>query len=147
MILDELNHEAPPVAYPDAHTTLRELAAQGAQLMLSTGSSPERAKRVLDHEGWDGFTVVLGSDHTCSKGDEHYDRFAQETPDHSGPTARSPSATARRTCASARSTACPSGSASIAPATRAGCTPPAPPTLSALWPKSLSIVASVRIAA
>jgi phosphoglycolate phosphatase-like HAD superfamily hydrolase len=80
-ILDELNHQAPPVAYPDADTTLRELAAQGAQLMLSTGSSPERAKRVLDREGWDSFSVVLGSDHTCSKGDAHYDRFAQETPD------------------------------------------------------------------
>ena len=80
-ILDELNLHAPPVAYPDADTTLRELAAQGAQLMLSTGSSPERAKRVLDREGWDGFTVVLGSDDTCSKGNAHYDRFAQETPD------------------------------------------------------------------
>ena len=31
--------QAPPVAYPDADTTLRELAAHGAQLMLSTGSS------------------------------------------------------------------------------------------------------------
>ena len=80
-ILDELNLHAPPVAYPDADTTLRELAAQGAQLMLSTGSSPERAKRVLDREGWDAFTVVLGSDDTCSKGNAHYDRFAQETPD------------------------------------------------------------------
>src|SRR4051812_37831893 len=80
-VLDELNRAAPPVAYPDAHDTLRELAAQGAQLMLSTGSSPERAKRVLDQEGWDGFTVVLGSDHTCSKGDAHYDRFAQATPE------------------------------------------------------------------
>jgi len=79
-VLDELNHAAPPVAYPDADDTLRELAAQGAQLMLSTGSSPERAKRVLDREGWDAFTVVLGSDHTCTKGDAHYDRFAQATP-------------------------------------------------------------------
>ena len=79
--LDELNRQAPPVAYPDADTTLRELAAQGARLMLSTGSSPERAKRVLDHEGWDSFTVVLGSDPTCSKGDAHYHRFAQETPE------------------------------------------------------------------
>jgi phosphoglycolate phosphatase-like HAD superfamily hydrolase len=80
-VLDELNRQAPPVAYPDADDTLRELAAQGARLMLSTGSSPERAKRVLDHEGWDGFTVVLGSDHTCTKGDAHYRRFAQETPE------------------------------------------------------------------
>jgi phosphoglycolate phosphatase-like HAD superfamily hydrolase len=80
-VLDELNRQAPPVAYPDADDTLRELAAQGAQLMLSTGSSPERAQRVLDHEGWDSFTVVLGSDHTCRKGDAHYHRFAQATPE------------------------------------------------------------------
>jgi phosphoglycolate phosphatase-like HAD superfamily hydrolase len=79
-VLDEFNLHAPPVAYPDADTTLRELAAQGAQLMLSTGSSPERAKRVLDREGWD-FTVVLGSDDTCSKGNAHYDRFAEATPE------------------------------------------------------------------
>jgi phosphoglycolate phosphatase-like HAD superfamily hydrolase len=80
-VLDELNRQAPPVAYPDADTTLKELAAAGAQLMLSTGSSPERAKRVLDHEGWNAFTVVLGSDQHCSKGDAHYDRFAQAAPE------------------------------------------------------------------
>jgi phosphoglycolate phosphatase-like HAD superfamily hydrolase len=80
-VLDELNAVAPPVAYPDADTTLRELAAHGAQLMLSTGSTTERAQRVLDHEGWDAFTVVLGSDGQCSKGDAHYDRIAQQTPD------------------------------------------------------------------
>ena len=79
--LDELNRKAPPVAYPDADTTLRELAARGAQLMLSTGSSPERARRVLDQEGWDAFTVVLGSDHGCSKGSAHYDRMAKEATD------------------------------------------------------------------
>jgi phosphoglycolate phosphatase-like HAD superfamily hydrolase len=49
--------------------------------MLSTGSSPERARRVLDRQGWDGFTVVLGSDETCRKGNAHYDRFAQATPE------------------------------------------------------------------
>jgi len=80
-VLDGLNRVAPPVAYPDADDTLRQLAAQGAKLMLSTGSSPERAKRVLDQEGWDAFTVVLGSDHTCSKGEAHYDRFALATPE------------------------------------------------------------------
>jgi phosphoglycolate phosphatase-like HAD superfamily hydrolase len=80
-VLDELNHVAPPVAYPDAETTLRELAASGAQLMLSTGSSPERAHKVLEDEGWDTFKVVLGSDERCSKGDAHYDRFAQEAPE------------------------------------------------------------------
>ena len=77
-VLDELNHKAPPVAYPDADDTLRERAARGAQLMLSTGSSPERARKVLDQEGWDSFTVVLGSDDACSKGNAHYDRFADE---------------------------------------------------------------------
>ena len=76
-VLDELNHVAPPVAYPDAHTTLRELAAGGARLMLSTGSSPERAQKVLEDEGWDAFAVVLGSDERCSKGNAHYDRFAK----------------------------------------------------------------------
>jgi phosphoglycolate phosphatase-like HAD superfamily hydrolase len=79
--LDELNAQAPPIAYPDAHTTLRELAARGAQLLLSTGSSPERARRVLDQEGWDGFTMVLGSDAVCSKGSGHYDRMATQAPD------------------------------------------------------------------
>ncbi len=81
--LDELNRHAPPVAYPDAGHTLRELAASGAQLMLSTGSSPERARQVLDQEGWDGFVVVLGSDDDCSKGAAHYDRMAAEAPDGS----------------------------------------------------------------
>ena len=80
--VDERNQQAPPVAYPDADETLRELAAAGAQLMLSTGSSPERARRVLDQEGWDGFTVVLGSDATCVKGAEHYERIAAQAPDH-----------------------------------------------------------------
>jgi phosphoglycolate phosphatase-like HAD superfamily hydrolase len=79
--LDERNRQAPPVAYPDADETLRELAAAGAELLLSTGSSPERARRVLDQEGWDGFTVVLGSDHDCSKGPAHYERISAHAPD------------------------------------------------------------------
>ena len=79
--LDELNRKAPPTAYPDADRTLRELTAHGARLMLSTGSSPERARRILDQEGWDAFTVVLGSDHDCSKGSAHYDRMAKEATD------------------------------------------------------------------
>ncbi len=79
--LDVRNRQAPPVAYPDADATLRELAAAGAQLMLSTGSSPERARRVLDHEGWDGFSVVLGSDAVCNKGRAHYDRIGAEARD------------------------------------------------------------------
>ena len=76
--LDELNRKAPPTAYPDATNTLQELARHGARLMLSTGSSPERARRVLDQEGWDGFAVVLGSDRGCSKGAAHYDRMREQ---------------------------------------------------------------------
>jgi phosphoglycolate phosphatase-like HAD superfamily hydrolase len=79
--LEERNRQAPPVPYPDADETLRELAAAGAQLMLSTGSSPERARRVLDQEGWDGFTVVLGSDNRCSKGPAHYERISAHAPE------------------------------------------------------------------
>ncbi|HET6550463.1 MAG TPA: HAD family hydrolase [Solirubrobacter sp.] len=80
--LDDRNDQAPPVAYPDAGATLRELAAAGAQLVLSTGSSPERARRVLHEEGWqDGFTVVLGSDAHCPKGRGHYARLAAHAPD------------------------------------------------------------------
>jgi phosphoglycolate phosphatase-like HAD superfamily hydrolase len=77
--LEERNRQAPPVAYPDADTTLRELAAHGARLMLSTGSSSERVRRVLDQEGWDAFTVVLASDDGCTKGAAHYDRMAEQT--------------------------------------------------------------------
>ena len=129
--------QAPPVAYPDADTTLRELAAQGAQLMLSTGSSPERAKRVLDREGWDGFTRRARLRRHLQQGQRALRPLrAGDARAASGPTARSPSATARRTCASARSTACRSGSASIATATRVRCTPPAQRTLSARWQRS-----------
>jgi phosphoglycolate phosphatase-like HAD superfamily hydrolase len=80
-VLDELNDRVPTVAYPDADTVLRELAARGSTLMLSTGSSPARARRVLEQEGWDAFDVVLGSDGGCTKGDAHYDRIATEHAD------------------------------------------------------------------
>src|SRR3712207_3543565 len=50
--LDELNGRLPTVAYEDADATLRELAARGSTLVLSTGSSPERAHQVLAQEGW-----------------------------------------------------------------------------------------------
>jgi phosphoglycolate phosphatase-like HAD superfamily hydrolase len=80
-VLDELNERVPTVAYPDADTVLRELAARGSTLMLSTGSSPDRARRVLEQEGWDAFEVVLGSDRGCAKGDAHYDRIATEHAD------------------------------------------------------------------
>jgi phosphoglycolate phosphatase-like HAD superfamily hydrolase len=79
--LDDRNRQAPPVAYPDADETLRELAAAGAELMLSTGSSPERARQVLDQEGWDEFSVVLGSDDSCAKGAAHYERISAHAPD------------------------------------------------------------------
>ena len=79
--LDELNAALPTVPYHDAHDTLRALASQGSKLMLSTGSSPERAKQVLGQEGWDAdFTVVLGSDDTCRKGAAHYDMIAKQAP-------------------------------------------------------------------
>jgi phosphoglycolate phosphatase-like HAD superfamily hydrolase len=79
--LDELNERVPTVAYPDADSTLRALAARGSTLMLSTGSSPERARSVLDQHGWDAFTVVLGSDDACRKGSAHYQRFTADVPD------------------------------------------------------------------
>jgi phosphoglycolate phosphatase-like HAD superfamily hydrolase len=79
--LDELNGALPTVAYADADETLRELARSGSTLMLSTGSSPERARRVLADEGWDAFTVVLGSDETCPKGRAHYQQLAAHAPD------------------------------------------------------------------
>jgi phosphoglycolate phosphatase-like HAD superfamily hydrolase len=82
--LDELNRNFPAVAYPDADTTLRELAAGGSTLMLSTGSSSERARQVLAQEGWDGFTVVLGSDcEDTTKGSAHYQRMTEQAPDPS----------------------------------------------------------------
>ena len=79
--LDELNDRVPTVAYPDADTVVRELAARGSTLILSTGSSPDRARRVLEQEGWDAFQVVLGSDRECAKGHAHYDRIASEHAD------------------------------------------------------------------
>jgi phosphoglycolate phosphatase-like HAD superfamily hydrolase len=81
-VLDELNETVPTVAYPDADAVLRELAARGSTLMLSTGSSPQRARRVLEQEGWDAFQVVLGSDAECTKGVAHYDRLAASAADH-----------------------------------------------------------------
>jgi phosphoglycolate phosphatase-like HAD superfamily hydrolase len=79
--LDELNERVPTVAYPDADAVVRELAARGSTLLLSTGSSPERAHRVLEQEGWDAFEVVLGSEPSCTKGRAHYDRIAAEAAD------------------------------------------------------------------
>jgi phosphoglycolate phosphatase-like HAD superfamily hydrolase len=73
--LDELNGRLPTVAYADADRTLRELAARGCELVLSTGSSPERAQQVIAQEGWD-FEVVLGSTDTCRKGRAHYQQVA-----------------------------------------------------------------------
>jgi phosphoglycolate phosphatase-like HAD superfamily hydrolase len=78
--LDELNGALPTVAYADADQLLRELA-KSATLMLSTGSSLERARQVLDENHWDAFTVVLGSDDSCRKGSAHYEQLAQHAPD------------------------------------------------------------------
>jgi len=80
-VLDELNDRVPTVPYPDADAVLRALAARGSKLMLSTGSSPQRAQRVLEQEGWDSFQVVLGSAEGCLKGREHYHRIAAEAAD------------------------------------------------------------------
>ena len=79
--LDELNGEVPTVPYADAHETLNELAARGCTLALSTGSPPERARQILDREGWDAFQVVLGSTDSCRKGRAHYEQMDARTPD------------------------------------------------------------------
>ena len=79
--LDARNQHSPPTPYPDADTTLRELAAAGARLLLSTGSSPERARRVLDHAGWDAFEVVLGCAPTAVKTAAHYDQLSTHAGD------------------------------------------------------------------
>jgi phosphoglycolate phosphatase-like HAD superfamily hydrolase len=80
-LLHDLDSELPTVAYPDAASTLQALEASGSTLMLSTGSSPDRARRVLEQEGWDTFEVVLGSDRGCTKGRAHYDRISTEHAD------------------------------------------------------------------
>lgn len=71
--LEQLNQELPTRPYADAGDTLRAVAAQGADLILSTGSPDERARRVLDETGWDGFSLVLGSNAGCRKGPDHFD--------------------------------------------------------------------------
>jgi phosphoglycolate phosphatase-like HAD superfamily hydrolase len=77
-VLEELNDRVPTVPYPDADAVLRELAARGSTLLLSTGSSPARAHRVLEQHGWVAFEVVLGSDAACAKGHGHYERIAEQ---------------------------------------------------------------------
>ena len=57
---------------------------------------------MLEHEGWDAFTVVLGSDETCPKGEAHYEQIAAprarpQVDAQRGHDRRQP----RRTCASA----------------------------------------------
>ena len=82
-VLDELNQDLPSVAYPDADSTLRALAAQGSTLILSTGSSPQRARRVLDEEAWDVFATVIASPRGSRKDAAHYDRMSAEVDDPS----------------------------------------------------------------
>jgi phosphoglycolate phosphatase-like HAD superfamily hydrolase len=79
--LDDLNGALPTIAYADAHATITALAARGCTLALSTGSPPERVRRILDQEGWDAFEVVLGSTETCRKGRAHYEQVAAHAPD------------------------------------------------------------------
>ena len=79
--LDELNGALPTVAYDDADQTIKELAARGSTLVLSTGSPPERAQKIVEQEGWDAFEVVLGSTEDCRKGRAHYEQVAKRSPD------------------------------------------------------------------
>jgi len=79
-LLHDLDSQLPTVAYPDAASTLQALEASGSTLMLSTGSSPARAARVLEQEGWDAFSLVLGSDRESLKGAAHYEQISAETP-------------------------------------------------------------------
>jgi phosphoglycolate phosphatase-like HAD superfamily hydrolase len=75
-LLHDLDSQLPTVAYPDAASTLQALEASGSTLMLSTGSSPARAARVLEQEGWDAFSLVLGSDRETLKGAAHYEQIS-----------------------------------------------------------------------
>jgi phosphoglycolate phosphatase-like HAD superfamily hydrolase len=77
-LLHDLNAELPTVAYPDAESTLRALEASGSTLMLSTGSSPARAQQVLAQQGWDAFSLVLGSDRESLKGADHFEQISAE---------------------------------------------------------------------
>jgi phosphoglycolate phosphatase-like HAD superfamily hydrolase len=77
-LLHDLDTELPTVAYPDAADTLRALEASGSTLMLSTGSSPARAQRVLEQEGWNTFSLVLGSSRESLKGADHFDQISAE---------------------------------------------------------------------
>ena len=75
--LEALDEQLPAVAYPDAAATLRAVRARGAQLILSTGSSPERAHRVLAQAGWGEFALVLGSAPAQRKGAAHFAAMAE----------------------------------------------------------------------
>jgi len=77
-LLHDLNAQLPTVAYPDAESTLRALEASGSTLMLSTGSSPARAQQVLAQQGWDAFSLVLGSSRESLKGSDHFQQISAE---------------------------------------------------------------------
>jgi phosphoglycolate phosphatase-like HAD superfamily hydrolase len=74
-LLHDLSGELPTVPYPDAGPTLRALASSGSTLMLSTGSTAERAHAVLREQGWQEFSLVLGSSDGSLKGSEHFARI------------------------------------------------------------------------
>jgi phosphoglycolate phosphatase-like HAD superfamily hydrolase len=78
-LLHDFNAALPTVPYPDAAATLAALEAAGSKLLLSTGSSPERARAVLEAQGWDGFSLVLGSSRECAKGVAHFEQISAET--------------------------------------------------------------------
>ncbi len=71
--LEEFNRDLPAIPYCDADETLRAMRRAGAQLILSTGSSEVRARRVLDETGWQDFELVLGTGPSGRKGCEHFE--------------------------------------------------------------------------
>jgi phosphoglycolate phosphatase-like HAD superfamily hydrolase len=80
-VLEDLDERLPAVPYPDAGPTLRALASSGSTLMLSTGSPAARARAVLRDQGWDAFSLVLGSDGGSLKDGGHYRRIDMEASD------------------------------------------------------------------
>ena len=135
--LDQLNIFAPPVPYPDADMTLRELAAHGAQLMLSTGSSPERAQPGARQRG---LGRVHGRARLGRRLQQGHRALRPDGAAGAGSELDAPRDHRRRQpaghAARAPSTACRSGSGSTATATRARCSPRGRRTSSARWPRS-----------
>lgn len=76
---NEAMEAAPPVAFPGADAALRQLAAHGVRMFLSTGSHPPLMHKVLVQHNWQTlFAVALGTSATANKGLEHYRRFSAD---------------------------------------------------------------------